>query len=1004
MTAVYAMATFDLFSAVKDGDTEAVRDQLTKRNCRSKLNDRNEWGDTVLHLASEAGNSDVCQMLIAGGASVTVRNNRGETCLHRAAVGGHTECVKVIVERDNDPEAINSQNDAGYTALHHSAKHGSIDLIQVLLRAGADRMLENNAGETPYMVAHKYQQFEAERLLLNIEQQHADKAIQEMNSKPKKITAAYSKSLKYAHKPESRIRLVLVGDTGSGKTSLKKTLFGESFDKEEPITKGIQADPSVARIQFRQFREWVMQPSSKADPHRLNLEYNDAIIDYILNEIRKPGLSDEVIDLKRLSLQKNEKNVNFDSIPSIIPDLQYSSSQEVRSNETEPSSVEENEPENNATTDSEELDESDEVPDQVPDEVPDNTEPSGIIDDDTEDISEEQHEARGRQGTIVVTRKQNEEDSKDDLERANEKAKTKLTFFDSTLEVSKILVDHIPTEVLRRLIMRWPVDGEEQNTEQDILNRRRLLIHVWDCSGDPLHLSVVPLFFSHRCIFIMTYNITKELDHPSDSFLSKKLTSLQGSIPTNGEVLEEWLSNVVAHTVDIPNGPFTYQNGSPQLPPLIFVTPHADNENAIPFHQFFARASYGCYKSHVIDDMPNVIAVSNKYEGEFLEEYTGHHFLRREIDYLARQMPYINDMIPVQWVKFEQLLFALLEQKKVIILLQDLERYIAERCDIIGALQVQPVLAHFSEIGVIIHFHRHPALTKFVIIKPQWLLDAIAALFTSSSNNWITGEVRSSFQNLLTEGHIRTEILLLAYRCSRLPQRYWNETLYYMNYMDLIACHPSLHETKAVYIPSMVNQSPPAFLYGPTASDPSTLFFSTRVNVFPVSLYNQLVVHCIRTCQYPPTLFHDIVHLRLNSRHHLILRREEGSLSVLVQSDTESFCRNCQQSDKKSHEVNVSCMDATHIIDQEENSIASEMNNYKSCLSTLEFRDDQDIHQVCPRVCQFLQEHLEFLTSCWHPGLRIICRDESSQVLDIKWQMKMIKRGLVKEKLAIWFM
>lgn len=91
------MATFDLFSAVKDGDTDSVRTLLTSRRCRSHLNDRNEWGDTVLHLASEAGNSEVCQMLIAGGASVTVRNNRGETCLHRAAVGGHTDCVTAIV-------------------------------------------------------------------------------------------------------------------------------------------------------------------------------------------------------------------------------------------------------------------------------------------------------------------------------------------------------------------------------------------------------------------------------------------------------------------------------------------------------------------------------------------------------------------------------------------------------------------------------------------------------------------------------------------------------------------------------------------------------------------------------------------------------------------------------------------------------------------------------------------------------------------------------------------
>ena len=91
------MTTFDLFSSVRDGNTDIVRRLLQSRQCRARLNDRNEWGDTALHLASEAGNAEICQMLIAAGASVTVRNNRGETCLHRAAVGGHMESVRAIV-------------------------------------------------------------------------------------------------------------------------------------------------------------------------------------------------------------------------------------------------------------------------------------------------------------------------------------------------------------------------------------------------------------------------------------------------------------------------------------------------------------------------------------------------------------------------------------------------------------------------------------------------------------------------------------------------------------------------------------------------------------------------------------------------------------------------------------------------------------------------------------------------------------------------------------------
>lgn len=84
----------------------------------------------------------------------------------------HACSIHLFAGRDQDPDAVNSQNDAGYTALHHAAKHGSRGLIEILVKAGADRMLENNAGETPYMVAHKFQQWEAERLLLNVEQEH----------------------------------------------------------------------------------------------------------------------------------------------------------------------------------------------------------------------------------------------------------------------------------------------------------------------------------------------------------------------------------------------------------------------------------------------------------------------------------------------------------------------------------------------------------------------------------------------------------------------------------------------------------------------------------------------------------------------------------------------------------------------------------------------------------------------------------------------------------------
>ena len=46
----------------------------------------------------------------------------------------------------------------------------------------------------------------------------ADQAISEMNRKEKDIIRAYLKALRYASHLESRVRIVLVGDTGTGKS------------------------------------------------------------------------------------------------------------------------------------------------------------------------------------------------------------------------------------------------------------------------------------------------------------------------------------------------------------------------------------------------------------------------------------------------------------------------------------------------------------------------------------------------------------------------------------------------------------------------------------------------------------------------------------------------------------------------------------------------------------------------------------------------------------------
>ena len=59
---------------------------------------------------------------------------------------------------------------------------------------------------------------------------------------------AYNKALKEGNVRVKRIPVMLIGQERTGKTSLKKSLIGETFDKREESTDGIEADPSYFEV------------------------------------------------------------------------------------------------------------------------------------------------------------------------------------------------------------------------------------------------------------------------------------------------------------------------------------------------------------------------------------------------------------------------------------------------------------------------------------------------------------------------------------------------------------------------------------------------------------------------------------------------------------------------------------------------------------------------------------------------------------------------------------
>lgn len=879
-----------------------------------------------------------------------------------------------------------------------------------------------------------------------------------------------------------------------GKSALKKTVYGECYNPTYKPTLGIDADPSITRISFKQYREWVLQNASKADTRRLNLEYIDIIIDYVLNALQQPWVSDDAFDVGNLHIGRSQvPTVGFNPADTVIPHSSVPSSEDQGSGE----SGEELEDEEVKRDEVEE--EEEEVKEKVEDdgepredqsktekgdkpgmngmEVEEDKELQGISlkvsapsDDETGAISTS-CSILSATSTSASSSGQNSQqiyNSVDgssikigldipphtrsfsqcskvslditssgvshlssDVPRPLEKRESRAdnigeSFLQARGELSRLLVENIPREILKRMVIRWPVGDEPAVVSRAELNRKRLMITVWEVSGDPIQQNFTPFFFSHRCLFVSMYNLTRQLDDPCQSYVVKNLRGADGNFPSNAEVLEEWLGYSSVFCKPLPSVPFRCTDATPVLPPIILACSFADEEtvreNPINFHKFFGRQSFSSYRKHLVESSsPSALIVSSKYENEGEEDYAGHHLLRREIDHLARQMPFCRDSIPIQWVKFEQLIYGLQEQKKIIVLYDDITRYVAEHCNVTGTLQFLPILSHFHDVGVILYFYRHPLLSNIVITKPQWLADALSAVIGSYPGKWVTTEVQVAFKKLAEEGIVTKEMLLLAYRCGRMHQRYWSETLFILNCMDLVCCHPSCHDSASLYIPCLVTpplHSTPAHsqLSSSTSpgDDPAILHFSNGTAAFPIAMYNQFVVRCVRNSHYTPQLFYCSAHIRLSPNHHLILRKHRTSISLEVQRNHLQMCPSCASLSPTSYPPSPKCSQIQHILEDGAENTQSDNTNALIEISkklkpqkeiTLSFSDDS-LDQICPRVLEFARHHLDFLTTCWFPGLRlelIAAVGEERVTLDQQWRHNVLRTGTATPSIRVWF-
>jgi len=147
----------------------------------ANVREKDDNGQTALHVAAGKGNSAVVQMLLENGAERESRDHKKQVPLHLAAGNGDLDTVSELLgpgTNTADKNGINAIDKYWQTPLHVAARYGNHLVAQLLVSGGAEKEARAMGYRTPLHVAASHGKSKVVRVLLR---RGANKAAKDNN-------------------------------------------------------------------------------------------------------------------------------------------------------------------------------------------------------------------------------------------------------------------------------------------------------------------------------------------------------------------------------------------------------------------------------------------------------------------------------------------------------------------------------------------------------------------------------------------------------------------------------------------------------------------------------------------------------------------------------------------------------------------------------------------------------------------------------------------------------
>ena len=121
-----------------------------------KYEEKDEQGNTALHLAALGKNVDLIKSLMRNKEQILEVNREAQTPLHLAAGTGAVRAIRTILNSPEGKKTLESEDSRHQTPLLIAASVGSKEVINLMISHGASVRKRNSDKETPLHICARF--------------------------------------------------------------------------------------------------------------------------------------------------------------------------------------------------------------------------------------------------------------------------------------------------------------------------------------------------------------------------------------------------------------------------------------------------------------------------------------------------------------------------------------------------------------------------------------------------------------------------------------------------------------------------------------------------------------------------------------------------------------------------------------------------------------------------------------------------------------------------------